>query len=384
MANSTQLEIQCPACGKRFPLSEAVADTLRDSVRGEFESEHQRQQDELRKSFETLKNREAELAAQRAAVDKLVEDKLAAQRRQISGKEAELIKRTRELEDRAGAVELEVQKKLTQERDQMKSTLRKTVDDEYSLKLAEKDKIISDIGEQLKDLQRKQEQGSQQLQGEVQELVLEKSLKAWFPTDTIDEVPKGFEGADCIQRVVATDGRIAGSIIWESKRTKNWNDEWLKKLRADQHRASGEVAALVSSALPAGVAAFAYCDGVWVTNLACVQGLATALRRGLLDLYRARKSEEGRASKMDMVYQYLSGPVFAQRVQNIMSAFGEMKADLDKEKAALSRIWSKREKQIAMLVENTASLHGEVSGYLGQDVKPVASLDLESPDGSGS
>ncbi len=199
---------------------------------------------------------------------------------------------------------------------------------------------------QIEELKRKAEQGSQQLQGEVQETELESLLRARFPCDTIEPVPKGEFGGDVLQLVPGPLGQPCGTILWESKRTKNWSDGWLAKLRDDQRAAKADVALLVSQALPKGVETFDYLDGVWVTDYRCAIPVAMAVRQSLVELASARQVGEGQQTKMSMVYQYLTGPRFRQRVEAIVEKFTDMQDDLKRERTTMTRLWAKREEQI--------------------------------------
>ena len=251
------------------------------------------------------------------------------------------------------------------------------------LKEAEKDKLIKDLTTQIGDLKRKSEQGSQQLQGEILEIQLEDLLARTFPHDSIDEVPKGIKGADVLQNVYDATGNRCGAILWESKRTKSWSDKWLPKLRDDQRAAKAEIAAIISIELPKDVSTFSNIDGVWVTNWSCTIGLATALRSSLIEVAHAKQALDGQQGKMDLLYSYLSGSEFRHRVEGIVEAFVTMKTGLDKEKRAMERIWSEREKQLDRAIRQTAGLHGDLSGIIGQALPAIEQLELpalESPE----
>ena len=199
----------------------------------------------------------------------------------------------------------------------------------------EKEQTISSMQKQIEELKRRAEQGSQQLQGEVQELELESLLRAKFPQDTIEPVPKGEHGGDVLQRVKNSSGQLCGTIIWESKRTKSWSDTWLAKLREDQRTAKAEIAVIVSQALPKDIDPFGQMEEVWVTYPKTAMPVAVLLRQALLEVSAARIASEGQQTKMEMVYHYLTGPRFRQRVQAIVEAFSSMQEDLDKEKKAI-------------------------------------------------
>ena len=224
------------------------------------------------------------------------------------------------------------------------------------LRVSEKDQIIASMQNKIEELKRKAEQGSQQLQGEVLELELENLLRARFPLDAIEPVPKGEFGGDLVQRVTGTAGQSCGAILWEMKRTKNWTDGWITKLREDQRRAKAEFAVIVSTALPKGVQTFDLVDGVWV----------------------ARIVGEGQQSKMELVYDYLTGPRFRQRVEAIVEKFDEMQSDLDKERKAMTKLWAKRQVQIEGVLAATAGMYGDLQGIAGKALKEIGALELSA------
>jgi hypothetical protein len=230
----------------------------------------------------------------------------------------------------------------------------------------EKEHTIASMQKQIEDLKRRAEQGSQQLQGEVQELALEEILSTKFPHDTIEPVPKGEHGGDILQRVCGPFGQRCGTILWESKRTKNWSDAWLGKLREDQRAAKAEVAVIVSQVLPKGVETFEVVDGVWVTHPKAALSVAVTLRHTLIEVAGARHTSEGQQTKVEMVYQYLTGPRFRQRVQAIVEAFSSMQEDLDKERKVILKQWAKRGEQLERAIEATAGMYGDLQGIAGK------------------
>ena len=243
-------------------------------------------------------------------------------------------------------------------------------------KRQEKDQTISAMKKQLEEAQRRAEQGSQQLQGEVQELELEALLRAKFPRDSIEPVPKGEYGGDIIQRVVGPMGHPCGAIIWECKRTKNWSDGWLAKLREDQRTAKAEVALLVTQAMPKGLESFDMVEGVWIAHPKVSLPLATILRQTLIEVNSARQVSEGQQTKTEMIYQYLTGPRFRQRVEAIVEAFTIMKTDLDAEKKAITKQWAKREEQIERVMQGTVGLYGDLQGIAGKSLQEIEGLEF--------
>ena len=229
---------------------------------------------------------------------------------------------------------------------------------------------------QIEELKRKAEQGSQQLQGEVQELELENVLRGKFPRDNVEPVPKGDHGGDVLHRVLGPTEQICGTILWESKRTKNWSDGWLSKLREDQRAAKAEFAVIVSQVLPKDVESFDLVDGVWVTCPKTFVPVAVALRHSLLELSPVRQAGEGQQTKMEMIYQYLTGSRFRQRVQGIVEKFSDMQDDLDKERKTMTKLWAKRQEQIRCVIESTAGMYGDLQGIAGKTLQEIEGLEV--------
>jgi hypothetical protein len=287
-------------------------------------------------------------------------------------------------------LELTVNRRLDEERHKIRDEARNRTIEENRLRDADKEKLIGDLRRQIDDLKRSAELGSQQAQGEVLEVELENVLRRQFPCDTIEAVPRSVHGGDVIQHVFDSNGQSCGSILWESKRTKSWNDNWLPKLRDDQRAVKAHLAALLTAELPKNLTHFGCVDGTWITDRACLIGLAAALRVGLIEAARARSSLQGKYTKVDLVFQYLAGAEFRQKIEGIVEAFVAMKHDLESEKRSLHRIWIKREKQLDRAVANTAGLYGELGGIIGANLPRIALLELdmaiadESADGESS
>ena len=210
----------------------------------------------------------------------------------------------------------------------------------------------------------------------MQELELENLLRTKFPFDAIEPVPKGEYGGDVLHRVVSAGGQPSGTILWESKRTKNWSDGWLTKLREDQRTAKAEIAVLVSQVLPKGVETFEMVDGVWVTHPRAALPVAMILRQSLLEIAMARQASEGQQTKTEMIYQYLTGPRFRQRVEAIVEAFSSMQEDLDKERKAIMKQWAKREEQIERVMGATVGMYGDLQGIAGKSLQEIEGLSF--------
>jgi hypothetical protein len=308
-----------------------------------------------------------------------LEEQVASQRAKLldaQNAQAELLKQKQELEDARAQMQLDVQKGIIEGLDAARTQARQETEQAANLKLAEAQLTNESLKKQLDDMKRKLEQGSQQLQGEVLELELEASLRAQFPLDTITPVPKGEFGGDSLQTVCGPLGQPCGTILWESKRTKTWSDGWLQKLKDDQRAAKAEIAIIVSEKLPKDVSTFHLVDGIWVTHWNCAVPVALCLRQSLIELSLARQTRDGQETKMEAVYEYLTGPHFRQRVQAIVEAFTTMQDDLAKERRAMQSQWAKREKQLERVLLATAGMYGDLQGIAGQSVKEIDGLDL--------
>ncbi|MBI5878369.1 MAG: DUF2130 domain-containing protein [Chloroflexi bacterium] len=383
--------IICPHCNKKILLSKALTGQIEEKLRRSYEAEAKEHEREIESDFKQKLAAEKRNAEKRAKESLAIE--LAELRQQVSEKndeldkarqqELDLRKRQRELEKKEQAMELEIARKLDEERRKVQEEVATRLTEENRVKDLEKDKQLADMRKQIEDLRRKAEQGSQQTQGEAVEIELEELLRMNFPYDQIEPVAKGVKGADVVQRVHTPSGQYCGTIVWESKNTKAWSDGWIPKLKDDQRALRAEIAVLASVALPKEVTHFANVDGVWVTDFPTRVGVASALRTNLTQVAMARLAAEGKSGKMEMLYGYLSGTEFKQRVEAIVESFVTMKEDLERERRAMETSWSKREKQIERVTRNVAGMYGDMQGIIGATLPKIEYLELPSPsDGS--
>jgi hypothetical protein len=402
--------IRCPHCGTDIPLSAALSHKIEEGIRQEYEAKAKTRDAQIRAREVSLEKGLKELDAAMKEADRVVAEKLRTEREALLKEarekakeelhvelkdlkeesaekerrleaarkaELELRKKTRELEEGKRNLDLELARKLDEEREKVRQSTLEMFSEEHRLKDMEKEKKISDMLKTIEELKRKGEQGSMQTQGEVLELDLEALLRSRFPTDEIEPVPKGIRGADILQRVHNRSGQLCGTIIWESKRTKAWSDGWIAKLKDDQREVKAEIAVIVSETLPSGVKSFTQMEGVWVADFTLAASLAEVLRSGLTQLALAKLSAVGKGEKMDVIYNYLSGPHFRQRVEGIVEAFKSMKEDLDQEKRAITRTWAKRETQIERVINNTAGMYGDIQGIIGASLPEIKILELD-------
>ena len=288
--------------------------------------------------------------------------------------ELELRKKQRELDERQKNLELDLERK----REDIESAARKKADEEHDLKLKEKEKQLGDALKQVEDMKRKLEQGSQQLQGEILELELEEQLRINFPDDEIQPVAKGVKGGDVVQRIAGSGEPLC--ILYEFKNTKNWSDGWIGKLKSDQRECKAEMAVLVTRALPKEISGFGQREGVWVTDYASAIGVACVLRESLIRVSYARTAAEGMNYKMELIYKYLSGPEFRQRVEAIIENVRDMQKDLSDEMRRIQKMWEKRQTQLMIMQSSTISIHGKLHAIIGNALSEIPVLQL--PDGT--
>jgi len=401
--------IHCPSCGCEIAVSETLTAQITQHLRQELDVESRRKESDIAIRVDELQKREQNLEVSRQAMENEIVARVALERSQLleeakaNAKESvsiemhdleeqltiaknqateaqkaelQLRKERRQLEGEKQALELTVTRTLDVERAKICDQAKRDADDQHRLKEADKDKMIGDLRLQIDDLKRKSEQGSQQAQGEVMELMLHDLLKQAFPLDSLDEVPVGVHGGDVLHGVFDATGEECGTILWESKRTKSWHDAWLPKLRDDQRAAKAHLAILVTAEMPKGLGSFGCIDGVWITKRECLVGLAVALRTGLLEIARTRRSLHGRHTKMEFLYQFLVGPEFQQRIEGIIEAFATMKEDLESERRSIQRVWAKREKQLDRAMINTSGLYGDLASILGASLPQIDCLEL--------
>lgn len=298
-----------------------------------------------------------------------------------AAQEAELQWRAqrRELEEREKNLKLETARRMDAERKKVADETARQLEEEHRLRDAEKDKKLQDALKANDELRRKLQQGSQQTQGEVLELKLEELIRSAFPSDQVEPVPKGRNGADVIHKVFTKSGQFSGTIVWELKRTKSWSDAWIAKLKDDQRVIKTEIAILVSEALPKDCQHFGQIGGVWVASPQCAIGLAIALRQQLAEVATTKMAAVGKNEKMEVLYRYLSGVEFKQRVEAIVEAFIDMQADLQEERRIAEKRWSKREKQIQRVISNTSGMYGDLQGLIGSSLQEIPALTASSP-----
>jgi hypothetical protein len=409
-------DIKCPNCGHQFPIGEAVSEEYKKELREQMQTflkskekefqkkeqdmiQHAQQQEasflrkleeekrqlqqsleqNLRKSIST--DYETKLRLLEDA-NKDNEEKLKISRQ----KELEFLKKEQDLKNKEAEMELSVQRRLQEERAKLSEELshletQKTAarENEYQLKLKELEKQLEDQKKLAEEMKRKAEQGSMQLQGEVQELALEQLLRANFPFDEVREVGKGIRGADCILTVRNNYGQECGSIIYESKRTQSFSPEWIEKLKADMRSQSAHIAVIVTQTMPKDMECFGERNGVWICSFSEVRALTYVLRDGIIRVFNAARSQEKKGDKMELLYNYLTSGEFSEQWKAIREGFLSMKQSIQKERDTMERLWKAREKQLEKVLLNAAHVRGSIEGIAGKDAIDAPLLE-DDPD----
>ena len=402
--------ITCPKCGAEIPLTEAVSHQVRDQLEAQFQKQRKEHNEaitarekKLQAETDALLQRQKDLSAvvalqvdagrEKLLVEaaRMAEEKLNTQLKDLQSQlleqqlkantaqaaELELRKKQRELEEAKAGLELEVARKIDEERGKIADTARQQGAETERLKVAEKEQVIKGLQDQIAALQQRAAQGSTQLQGETLEVELENDLRRVFLHDEILEIKKGQRGADVMQRVRTSGDLICGAILWEAKRAKNWTRDWIEKLKEDQREAKAELAVIVTTCLPEGVRGIGQVEGVWVCEPPFAIALASALRHGLISTAVQRLQDTDRSDKMVRLYDYLCGVEFRQHVEALVDTFKGLQEQLDAEQRAFAKQWKERAEQIQKAILHTAQLYGGIQGIAGRDSLPeIKNLQL--------
>lgn len=368
-------KIDCPNCGHNFDLNETVYNQLSEKVKTDFNQklilEKKEIEEKIRKQFHEEKNQE--LSSYQNELKRKTE-----QLTEFHKTKAEFERMKREKEELQFKLESEFEQKLTDKLGAERTRILNEVEEKNNLKLLEREHVISQLHEKLKEAHKKAEQGSMQIQGEVQEEALEKFLKDSFPLDTIEEIKKGARGADCLQIVNSRTRKNCGKIYYESKRTKDFQISWIEKFKTDMREKSAMFGVLVTDVYPKGHQRMLQIDGVWVCSIAEFKGLSHVLRECVLQLDQVNISQVNKGEKMQMLYDYLTGNEFYSTIETVVETFSQMHTDLEKEKRAMESIWKKRQTQIDKVCLNTSHLYSSVKGIAGAAIKTVHLLELPS------
>jgi hypothetical protein len=386
----------CPKCQHGFEPTDAIRDEIEKELRGKMTDWQKKKEEEtnqlLAEQKTKIQNELTEQLKKNIAGEyehklKLMQDNEANMSKQVNEfrqKELEFLKQVQAIQAKEAELELELQRKLNTERESLKAQIQKEEaerlsikDQEHVLKVKELEKQLEDQRKLAEEMRRKAEQGSMQMQGEVQELLLEELLKTSFPFDQISEVGKGVRGADCIQLVRNSLGQEAGKIIYESKRTKDFNQEWIDKLKADMRSQGADIAVIVTQTFPKELDRFGEKDGVYICSFQEVKSVALLLRNAILKIHDAKKSQVNKGDKMSFLYDYLTSNEFSEQWKAVGEGFRQMRSSIQKERDAMEKLWKAREKQLEKVLLNAMHIKGSIEGIAGAD---AIHLDLLEDD----
>ena len=407
--------IKCPKCGHEFEATDAIREQLTKELNTQAIVWKKEKDEEFKKKeaayAKQLADKEIEitqrLATEKEQLTKQIKESLqqsiaadylnqitmlqqSAEETKLKLKESrekELIflQKEQQLNTKEAELEITLQKKMMEERELLKAQLQKEEQEknnlkeqEFQLRTRELEKQIEDQKKLVDEMKRKAEQGSMQLQGEVQELILEELLRNTFPFDKVEEVGKGVRGADCIQTVRNQFGIETGKIIYESKRTKDFSNDWIEKLKADMRTLGADVAIIVTQTLPKDMQQFGEKDGVYICTYIEVRSVALLLRNTILKLFDAKKSQENKGDKMVMLYDYLTNNEFNEQWKAIREGFMSMKLSIQKERDAMEKLWKAREKQLEKVLLNAAHIRGSIEGIAGNDAVNLNLLEEDN------
>jgi hypothetical protein len=411
MNNKTQ--IKCPNCGTSIDVQDILAHQLEEEIKQKYQLQladekkkvdlEQEKLSKAKEEFEQNKKQENELFQERIESKlkderKAIEEKLkkklveeqsdqfqalqkelnekSEQIKELNRTKAEIEKLKRENAEVKESVEAESQKKLNEILISEKDKIRRAEEEKNELRFKELQKQLEDQRKLTEEMKRKQDQGSMQLQGEVQELAIEEWLSVQFPLDTIEEIKKGARGGDCIQIVNTRSRQNCGKIYYESKRTKDFQSNWIEKFKTDMREKNADIGVLVTEAMPSDLDRMGIKDGIWVCSYEEFKGLCAVLRESIIQLSLVASAQENKGDKMHMLYDFLTSNTFRMQVEAIVEGFSSMKEALESEKRAMQRIWKEREKQIEKVITNTIDMYGSIKGIAGNAIQSVKALEL--------
>lgn len=408
MEPQAQAQINCPKCGTPVDVNKVLYDKVQAEIGQRYERAMEQEREKLAAEQKKLADQkrlldeqvktavEQQLAkAKKEQEDSLrksirgeVEESVTAMQKELEEKSAQLkdlnqtraalAKAQREKDELADKINAEAEAKLNEVLKQEKAKIAKAEADKQELAIKERDELIKALSTQMEEMKRRAEQGSMQAQGEVQELAIEEWLRSAFPLDEVQEISKGVRGGDCIHRVRDRSGHECGSIYYESKRTKHFTAGWIAKLKQDMQAAKTHVGVIVTEAMPEGMDRMGQREGVWVCTYDEFKSLCHVLREMMLQVGTAIAAQENKGDKMAMLYNYLTGSEFAMHIEAIVGSFRKLKSDIASERRAYERIWNEREKNLDLVISNTAQMYGSIKGIAGAAIATVQSLELPS------
>lgn len=403
----------CPNCHTEISVDDLLVSQFEESIRLDMQSEMRKRENELNARKEEYSRATAALLKEKENVEEIVSKKVKAQmvqreiairdaiRKEISderseelfnlqeemkmkseqlkelhGAKAALERLRREAQEKESAIILQKEQELSQRLEEARLSISEQIRQESFLKIKEREKVIEDLKNKLDEAKRKAEQGSMQLQGEVQELEIIEMLRDFHPSDEINQSKKGANAAD-ILHIVRVNGAECGKIYYESKRTKTWSNDWIPKLKSDNLEAKADILVLVTNALPKGIERYGLIDNVWVCGFNDVRELSLVLRYGLLKLQQVAIANVGKDVKMEMLYKYLCSDEFKNLFESILAGFKSLQDSHSAEKLKLQRLWKEREKVLEQVLSNTVEFYGSLKGIAGASIREIPILEME-------
>ncbi len=407
----TNVKMQCPNCGGTINVDEILVSQFKDSIKHDLEAElsnretkfnkqkaafevlqqrfdaerkeidtivNERVREQIQKRQEDLRNNirdeiEAEKQLQLQALEEEL-NKKSAQLKDLNQTKAKLESLRREMEEAETRIILQKEKELSERLEQAKLSIKEQAQQESFLKIKEREKVIEDLKLKLEDAKRRAEQGSMQLQGEIQELEIIDSLTEAHPSDEITQSKKGANAADILHIVRTATGAECGKIYYESKRTKTWSNDWVSKFKEDNLKAKADILILVTDALPKGIERYGIIDGVWICKINDVKELSLVLRYGLLKLKAVSLTQQGKETKMEQLYKYLTSEEFKNVFESILNGFKTIQESHQSEKLKMQRMWKEREKVLEQVLANSVDFYGSIKGIAGAEIPEVGTL----------
>ena len=406
-------KIKCPKCAYQFDVEEVLKNKLEIEFQSKYEKKVSKDAEELSRLKAAIEKEKEQINLQKEKQLELVQEQLKKlmitekkklqklaneevnfkvqslleennkrkeENRKLKLQEIEFLQKQKDFKEKEDDLEISIKKKMFEQEELIKQKATQKAQKGFELQKREYEKQLADQIKLTEEMARKQNQGSMQLQGEVQELALEELLSGKYPWDNIEEIGKGVKGADCIQTVFDKFQNECGRIVYESKRTKNFSTDWIGKLKQDQIIAKADIAVLVTEVLPSDMKKFGEKDGVWICTLNDVSSLSFVLREILLRVQKVKNAEDNKGEKMELLYKYLTGNEFAQNIQRIVENYDSMILQLNTEKKRVYKSWGEREKQIWVVQENLSTLFGSIKGIAGRSIDSIDILELPDPE----
>lgn len=368
--------IKCPFCGNDIEITNALSRQVEQSIIERERLKHEKELTEIKQlaAEESAKKTKEQFAFK---LQQAQEENEAQEQRnkQLVSQVSELIQQMRDIKREKEDMKADMLKRLSKEEERIWEEAQQKAAQEQASKIRELEQQRVNAIKEADDLKRKLLQGSQQLQGEAFEIEFENLLKKEFPNDVIQAVGKGVKGGDLIQEVWDKKGNYNGKILWELKNTKNWQEIWVEKLKSDKRSINAEESVIITDILPPGLKVAGYYNGIWATQHSFAITLASTLRAKLIEVYYAKQSVQSKDGKMELMYSYLSGTEFKYRIEAIVEAFTNMQNEIEKEKRYFMNKWSRDEKNIRLVIDNTYGMHGDLKAIIGRTLPQIKGLD---------